>query len=152
MRTSPHAQLLHEQLASAAQRTFSGTEIVLHLTQTGTERPYAGTLEAEIVSIASEAQRMPGTTPAAGPCGSSATPGPEAAWVCAMTVWGFDPSQPAPMRPLGSDRHAGAGCVHRARLTVTSAPGAGTEVILARLSVPWAALWSRLVRRNFVPL
>jgi len=55
MRTSPHAQPLYEQLAGAAQRTFSATEIVAHLTQTGTERSYPATLEAEIVSIAGEA-------------------------------------------------------------------------------------------------
>ena len=44
MRTSPDARLLHEQLAAAAQRTFSGTEVVVHLDagRNGTPLPADG--------------------------------------------------------------------------------------------------------------
>ncbi len=97
---------------------------------------------------------MRGTTPVAGPCGSSATPGPESCvWACATMGRGFDPSQPAPTGHWGligmRERAASIG----ARLTVTSAPGAGTEVVLVLPERSgWSVLWSRLVRRNFVPL
>jgi hypothetical protein len=45
MRASPRAQPLHEQLATAAQRTFSGTEILVRFTQTeryGATRRWSG--------------------------------------------------------------------------------------------------------------
>jgi nitrate/nitrite-specific signal transduction histidine kinase len=60
---------------------------------------------------------------------------------------GFDPSQASPTGHWGligmRERAASIG----ATLTVTSAPGAGTEVVLV-LPEPsgWSVLWSRLVR------
>jgi len=154
MRTSPHAQPLYEQLAGAAQRTFSATEIVAHLTQTGTERSYPATLEAEIVSIAGEALANARNHSGCRTVWVICDSGPRELRVGVRDDGcGFDLSQQAPTGHWGligmRERAASIG----ARLTVTSAPGAGTEVVLvlperSRLSL----LWSRLVRRNFVPL
>jgi signal transduction histidine kinase len=149
MRT-PHTQLLHEQLASAAQRTCSGTEIVVHLTQTGTERAYPATLEAEIVSIAGEAM-----------ANARNHSGCRTLWVICdygsreLRVGvrddgrGFNPSRGTPVGHWGligmRERAASIG----ATLTVTSAPGAGSEVVLVlpeRSS--WSALWNRLFRSS----
>jgi signal transduction histidine kinase len=152
MRASPQPQLVYEQLTSAVQRTFSGTEIVVHLTQAGTERSYPATVEAEVVSIAGEAM-----------ANARNHSGCRTVWVICdsgsreLRVGvrddgsGFDPSQPAPAGHWGlmgmRERAASIG----ARLDVTSAPGAGTEVVLVLPQRSgWSALWSRLVRRNFI--
>jgi signal transduction histidine kinase/ligand-binding sensor domain-containing protein len=150
MRTPAHGQLLHEELASAAQRTFSGTEVVVHLTQTGTERPYPATLGAEIVSIAGEAM-----------ANARSHSGCRTVWVICdygareLRVGvrddgrGFDPSQATPTGHWGligmRERAASIG----ARLTVTSAPGAGSEVVVVLPDHSgWSVLWKRLVRRS----
>jgi signal transduction histidine kinase len=146
MRTSPYAQLLHEELASVAQRTFSGTEIVIHLTQTGAERAYPATLETEIVGIAGEAM-----------ANARNHSGCRTVWVTCrydpgelrVSVrddgQGFDCSQATPKGHWGligmRERTSSIG----ARLTVTSAPGAGTEVFLV---LPERSGWSTL--RNWV--
>ena len=137
MRASTDAGLLHDQLASAAQRTFSGTEIMVHLTQTGTERPYQGTLEAEIVSIAGEAM-----------ANARSHSGCRTVWIICdygpgeLRVGvrddgrGFDPAQATPAGHWGligmRERAVSVG----ARLTVTSAPGAGTEVAFVLPGIP----------------
>ena len=92
MRTSARGRLVYEELADSAERTFSGTEIVVHLTQTGTERSYP--VHSRRRSSASPVRRwrMRGTTPDAGPCGSSATTGPAScAWACATMGPGSTP-------------------------------------------------------------
>jgi signal transduction histidine kinase/ligand-binding sensor domain-containing protein len=148
VRTASNALLLHDQLAAAAERTFAETEIMVHLTQTGTARPYPPTAEAEIVSIAGEAMTN-----------ARRHSGCRTVWVaCAYEPselrvgvrddgCGFDPSQPSPVGHWGlvgmRERASGIG----AKLTVTSAPGAGTEVVLVLPErFGWPALWKRLVR------
>ncbi len=154
MRTRSNAGLLHDQLAGAAQRTFAETEIVIHLTQTGTARPYPPALEAELVSIAGEAMTN-----------ARRHAGCRTVWVaCAydsralsMAVrddgGGFDPKQGSPKGHWGLVGMRERASAIGARLTITSAPGAGTEVVLVLPERSrWSVLWSRLVRRNFVPL
>ncbi len=150
MRTSSDARLIHDQLASAAQRTFSETEIVVHLTETGTARPYPPTVEAEIVGIAGEAM-----------ANARRHSGCRTVWVtCSYDPrelrismrddgQGFDSSQATPVGHWGligmRERATSIG----ARLTFTSTPGAGTEVVLV---VPdrsgWPVLWRWLVRKG----
>ncbi len=114
MRTSPDAQLLHEQLEGAAQRTFSGTEIVVHLTQTGTARPYPPAVEAEIVE-----HRRRGDGKCAAPLRVSVCLGHQrlcaqrAARSRARRRTGVRPLAGAADGTLGPDRHAGAGGVGR---------------------------------------
>ncbi len=148
MRTPSNAGLLHEQLAGAAQRTFGGMDIAVHLTVTGTARPYPPTVEAEIVSIAAEAMTN-----------ARRHSGCRTVWVaCAYDArglsvsvrddgQGFDPLQTSPLGHWGlvgmRERAAAIG----ARLTVTSALGTGTEVVLVlpeRSGL--SGLWTRLVR------
>jgi signal transduction histidine kinase len=150
MRASPNPEPLHEQLAAVAERAFAGTEVVVHLTQTGTARPYPATAETEIVGIAGEAMT---NARRHADC--------RTVWVaCAYDPGelrvavrddgsGFDTSQPTPVGHWGlvgmRERVTAIG----ATLTVTSAPGAGTEVILALPDrAGWPARWKRLVRRD----
>ncbi len=148
MRTPPQPQLVHEQLASAVQRTFSGTETVVHLTQTGTERPYPATLEAEIVSIAGEALANARNHSGCRTVWVICDSGPRELRVGVRDDGrGFDRSQATPTGHWGligmRERAASIG----ATLTITSAPGAGTEVVLVLPErSAWSALWSRLVR------
>jgi signal transduction histidine kinase len=147
MRASPHAQLLHEQLAGAAERIFSGTEILVHFTQTGTARPCPPTIAAEIVGIAGEAmtnaRRHSGCRTVWVTCDYEPA---EVRVVVRDDGRGFDPSLAAPAGHWGligmRERAASVG----ARLTVTSAPGAGTQVILVLAErFGWSVLWDRLV-------
>jgi signal transduction histidine kinase len=148
MRTSSNAGLLHDQLAGAVQRTFAETEIVVHLTQTGTARPYPPTVEAEIVSIAAEAMTN-----------ARRHSGCRIVWVACVhdprelrvgvrdDGQGFDLSQGSPMGHWGLVGMRERASAIGARLTITSALGAGTEVVLV---LPerggWSVLWRRLVR------
>jgi signal transduction histidine kinase/ligand-binding sensor domain-containing protein len=148
MRTSPHAQLLHEQLASVAQRTFSETEILVHLTQTGPERPYPTTLEAEIVSIAGEALANARNHSACRTVWVICDYGPRELRVGVRDDGqGFDPSQATPVGHWGLIGMRERAASIEARLTLTSAPGAGTEVVLILPERSgWSGFWRRLVR------
>jgi signal transduction histidine kinase len=150
MRTPSNAGLLHDQLGGAAQRTFGETEIVVHLTQTGTAHPYPPAVEAELVSIASEAMTN-----------ARRHSGCRTVWVaCAydsralrMGVrddgGGFDPMQGSPKGHWGLVGMRERASAIGARLTITSAPGAGTEVVLVLPERSgWPVLWRRLVRRG----
>lgn len=148
MRTSSDARLIHDQLASTAQRTFAEAEVVVHLTETGTARPYRPTVEAEMVGIAGEAmsnaRRHSGCRTVWVTC--SYDPG-ELRVSVRDDGQGFESSQPAPTGHWGligmRERAASIG----ARLTVTSAPGSGTEMVLVLPERSgWSTLWSRLVR------
>jgi signal transduction histidine kinase/ligand-binding sensor domain-containing protein len=147
MRTSPDGQLLHEQLAGAAERIFSGTEILVHFTQTGTARPCPPTIAAEIVSIAGEAMTNARRHAACRTVWVTCDYEPaEVRVVVRDDGRGFDPSLAAPAGHWGligmRERAASVG----ARLTVTSAPGAGTQVILVLAErFGWSVLWDRLV-------
>jgi signal transduction histidine kinase len=148
MRASARGRLLHEELADSAQRTFSGTETVVHFTQTGTAVAHPPTVEAEIVSIAGEAMtnalRHSGCRTVWVLCGYEPR---ELRVVVRDDGKGFDPSQAAPAGHWGRigmrERAASVGV----SLTVTSAAGAGTEVVLVLPECSdWSVLWSRLVR------
>jgi signal transduction histidine kinase len=148
MRSPPDARLLHEQLARAAQRAFAETEIVVHLTQTGTASAYPPAVEAEIVSIAAEAMTN-----------ARRHSGCRIVWVACVhdprelrvgvrdDGQGFDLSQASPMGHWGLVGMRERASAIGARLTITSALGAGTEVVLV---LPerggWSVLWRRLVR------
>jgi signal transduction histidine kinase len=150
IRTSPDARLLHEQLAATAQRTFSGTDVVVHLEREGTARPYPPRVEAEIVGIAGEAMTN-----------ARFHSGCRTVWVTSgyerrelrVVVRddgrGFDPSHATPTGHWGligmRERAASIG----ARLILTSAPGAGTEVVIVLPErFGWSALWNRLLRSS----
>jgi signal transduction histidine kinase len=153
MRAPPEGQPLYEQLTGMAQRIFAGTEIVVHLTQTGTERLYSATREAEIVSIAGEALANARNHSGCRTVWIICDSGPKELHVGVRDDGcGFDPSQPGPAGHwglIGMRERAGS---IGARLDVTSAPGAGTEVVLVLPERSgWSVLWSRLVRRNFIP-
>jgi signal transduction histidine kinase len=131
MRASADTRLLHEQLAALAQRTFAETDIVVRLEQAGTARPIPPTVEAEIMSLAGEAmtnaRHHSGCRTVRVLCGYQ--PGELRVGV-RDDGRGFDPSQSPPTGHWGligmRERAASIG----ARLTVTSAPGAGTEVVV----------------------
>jgi signal transduction histidine kinase/ligand-binding sensor domain-containing protein len=150
MRTPPQAQLLHDELASAAQRTFSGTEVVVHLTQMGTERPYPATLGAEIVSIAGEAMANARSHSECRTVWVICDYGPRELRVGVRDDGrGFDASLQTPTGHWGligmRERAASIG----ARLSVTSAPGAGTEAVLVLPERSrWSLLWSPLRHRR----
>jgi signal transduction histidine kinase len=60
---------------------------------------------------------------------------------------GFDPSQATPAGHWGLIGMRERAASIQARLTVASAPGAGTEVVLVLPERSgWSALWRRLVR------
>jgi signal transduction histidine kinase len=150
MRSSPDARLLHDQLAAVARRTFEETDVLIHLTQSGTARPYPPMVEAEIVSIAGEAmtnaRRHSGCRTVWVACGYA--PGQLRVGV-RDDGRGFDPSQATPLGHWGligmRERAASIGV----RFTVTSTPGAGTEVVLVLPERSrWSALWSRLLRSS----
>jgi signal transduction histidine kinase len=154
MRTSARGRALHDELADSAQRTFSGTEIVVHITQTGTPVAHPPTVEAEIVSIAGEALANARNHSGCRTVWVICDSGPRELRVGVRDDGsGFDPSQPTPTGHwglIGMQERAGS---IGARLTVTSAPGAGTEVVLVLPERSgWSVWWNRLVRRNFVPL
>jgi signal transduction histidine kinase/ligand-binding sensor domain-containing protein len=150
MRASPQSQLLHEGLASAAERAFSGTEIVAHLTQTGAERHYPAPLQAEIVSIAGEAMVNARSHSGCRTVWLVCDYGPRELRVGVRDDGrGFDPSQAPPTGHWGligmRERAASIG----ATLTVTSTPNAGSEVVVVLPDRSgWSVLWKRLVRRG----
>jgi len=145
MRTAAASEtrMLHDQLASVAQRTFAGTEILIHLTQTGTERACPPALEAEIVSIAGEAmanaRRHSRCRTVWVTCGYAPR---ELRVVVRDDGRGFDPSLAAPTGHWGLIGMRERASAIGARLIVTSAPVAGTEVVLvlherSAWSLPW---------------
>jgi signal transduction histidine kinase len=148
MRISPHGRLLHEQLAEVARRTFSETDVAVHLEQAGPPRPYPPTVETEMVGIAGEAMTN-----------ARHHSGCRTMWINCRYARnalrlvvrddgrGFDPSQATPTGHWGligmRERAASIG----AELTITSVPGTGTEVVLVLPERSrWSLLWSRLVR------
>ena len=144
MRTSSPDETppLHEQLASAAQRTFAETGITARVEPVGSPRQYPPNVEAEIVGIVTEA--MANARQHAGCQKVTVT--------CSYTPRelhvrvhddgrGFDPSQGTPAGHWGlvgmRERAASIG----ARLSVTSAPAAGTDVVLVVPGGPAKWTW-----------
>jgi signal transduction histidine kinase len=122
---------LHLQLDVAAQRTFAETGITAHVEQAGSPRPCPPHVESEIVGIATEA--MANARQHAG-CQSVTITCSYAPRQLKVRVrddgQGFDLSRGAPAGHWGlvgmRERAASIG----AKLSVTSAPGSGTEVAL----------------------
>jgi signal transduction histidine kinase len=126
---------------------------VVHFTQAGTAVTQPPTVQAEIISIAGEALANARNHSGCRTVWVICDSGPRELRVGVRDDGnGFDLSQPTPTGHWGligmRERAASIG----AKLFVTSAPGAGTEVVLVLPERSgWAALWSRLIRRNFVP-
>ena len=148
MRASP-ADLppLHERLAEVAGRTFAGTEIAARVEHAGAPRPLEPAVADEIVGIAAEA--MANARKHAG-CRSVTVAcryEPRALRVSVRDDGrGFDPSRGPPEGHWGlvgmRERASSVGAV----LGVTSAPGAGTEVVLdLPLDEKRRRWWRRLV-------
>ena len=132
MRNPPdEASLLVDRLSESAYRTFAGCGIAVEVERVGTPRRYPESVEAEVVRIATEAM-------------SNAR---QHASCRRVEIWcsygrrhlqvrvrddgrGFNPHEQAPIGHWGlvgmRERSAAIG----ARLAITSAPGAGTEVLL----------------------
>ena len=144
MRTSSPDETppLHTQLANAAQRTFAETGIAARVEPVGSPRQYPPNVESEIVGIVSEA--MANARQHAGCQKVTVT--------CSYTPRelhvrihddgrGFDPSQGTPAGYWGlvgmRERATSIG----ARLSVTSAPAAGTEVVLVVPGGPGRWTW-----------
>jgi signal transduction histidine kinase/ligand-binding sensor domain-containing protein len=148
MRTgrASEARPLHDELASAAQRTFAGTEVLIHLTQTGTVRRYSSAVEAEIVSIAGEAMANARRHASCRTVWVTCDYAPEELRVVVRDDGrGFDPSRAAPTGHWGLIGMRERASATGARLGLTSAPGAGTEVILV---LPERSRWWLLWRRR----
>ena len=133
---------LHAQLVNAAQRTFAETRISARVEPVGWPRQYPPNVEVEIVGIATEA--MANARQHAGCQKVTIT--------CSYTPRelhvrihddgrGFDPSQGTPAGHWGlvgmRERAASIG----ARLSVTSAPAAGTDVVLVVPGGPAKWTW-----------
>ncbi|HEX8271464.1 MAG TPA: triple tyrosine motif-containing protein [Longimicrobiaceae bacterium] len=122
---------LHERLADAARRAFAGTAVAVRVEHTGSPRPLAPGVEAEILGIAAEALS---NARRHAECRSVAVACDYAPRELRVRVRddgrGFDPSRPPPAGHWGlagmRERAASVG----ATLAVASAPGAGTEVAL----------------------
>jgi signal transduction histidine kinase len=132
MRAAPQELLpLHERLADTARRALNGSGIALHARHAGPPRALAPRAEAEILGIVAEAV-------------TNARKHAECRTVTVTCAYaprelrvrvrddgrGFDPAAATPAGHWGligmRERAASIG----ATLTVTSAPGAGTEVVL----------------------
>jgi signal transduction histidine kinase len=141
---------LHEQLAHAAQRTFAETTIAVHVEPMGTPRQYPPTVETEIVGIATEA--MSNARLHAG-CHTVTITCSYAPRELRVRVHddgrGFNPSQGTPLGQWGlfgmRQRAASIG----AQVSVSSAPAAGTDVVLVVPGGPgrWT-WWGRPVARQ----
>jgi signal transduction histidine kinase/ligand-binding sensor domain-containing protein len=143
MRTAPNdSSPLHARLEGAAYRTFAETGIAAHVEHTGTPRPYPSVVEAEIVGIATEA--MTNAREHAGCRTVTITFSYAPRELCVRVRddgQGFDPSKATPTGHWGlvgmRERAASIG----ARLAVTSAPSAGTEVVLVLPGGPGRWTW-----------
>lgn len=143
MRTSPdELPPLHEQLANVAHRTFAETRIAARVEHVGSPRPYPPNVESEIVGIATEA--MTNARHHAGCQTVTIT--------CSYTPRelhvrvrddgrGFDPARATPAGHWGlvgmRERAASIG----AKLSVTSAERAGTDVVLVVPGGPGRWTW-----------
>ena len=133
---------LHTQLADAAHRTFEGTAIAAHVEHVGSPRQYPPNVESEIVGIATEA--MANARQHAG-CRKMTITCSYAPRELRVRLHddgrGFDPSQGTPMGHWGlvgmRERATSIG----AKLSLTSTPTAGTEVVLVVPGGPGRWTW-----------
>lgn len=150
MRNPPdEASLLVDRLSESAHRTFAGSGIAVEVERVGTPRRYPESVEAEVVHVATEA--MTNARQHAG-CQRVEISCNYARRHLQVRVRddgrGFDPHGQAPTGHWGlvgmRERAAAIG----ARLAITSAPGAGTEVFLAvpASARPWRWRWTASAR------
>jgi signal transduction histidine kinase len=133
---------LHEQLATAAHRTFAETGIAVHVEHAGSQRPYPPNVQSEIVGIATEA--MVNARHHAG-CRTVTVTCSYAPRELHVRVRddgrGFDLAQGTPAGHWGlvgmRERAASIG----ARFSVTSAATVGTEVVLVVPGGPGRWTW-----------
>ena len=150
MRTQPdESPPLHEQLADAARRTFAETGAAASVEHEGSPRPYPPAVEAEVVAIVTEAmtnaRRHAGCRTVAVTCRYA----PDALEVRVRDDGrGFNPAQPTPAGHWGmvgmQERATSIG----ATLAVTSAPGAGTDIVVVLAAGRRAARWAESVARG----
>ncbi|HYC32610.1 MAG TPA: ATP-binding protein, partial [Gemmatimonadales bacterium] len=140
---------LHERLATAAMKTFANTGIIATVEYSGEPCSFPPTVEEEIMAIAGEA--MTNAREHAGSRSVHVSCGYEAGNLRVRVRddgRGFDPST----MPTGHwgligmrERAAAIG----ARLTVSSAPGAGTDVLVVfRAESSVRRVWRRLIHRG----
>ena len=142
MRTPESLPPLHEQLAEAATRTFAGTGVAAHVEHMGVPRPYAPSVEAEILGLATQAMMNARQHAGCRTLTVTCSYAPRALHVRVRDDGrGFDPSQGTPIGHWGlvgmRERAASIG----ATLTVTSAPRSGTEVVLVVPGGPGRWTW-----------
>jgi signal transduction histidine kinase/ligand-binding sensor domain-containing protein len=143
IRTEPNDSTpLHARLESAAHRTFAETGIAAHVEHTGAPRPYPPAVEAEILGIATEA--MTNARRHAGCRTVTVTCGYAPRELCVRVRddgQGFDPSKATPTGHWGLVGMRERAATIGARLAVTSAPSAGTEVVLVLPGGPGRWTW-----------
>jgi signal transduction histidine kinase len=123
---------LHEQLATAAQRTLGEADMKVRVEHAGQPRPYPPTVETEIVGIATEAMTNARNHAGCQKMTVTCSYGPRTLEVRVRDNGrGFDASQAAPAGHWGlvgmRERAVSIG----ATLSVSSSPGTGTEVVIA---------------------
>jgi len=122
---------LHTRLASAAARAFEESGIAVRMNQAGSPRTYSSAVEMEILSIANEAMMNARRHADCQSVTISCDYAPRALRISIRDDGrGFNPNQTAPVGHWGlvgmRERATSIG----ARFSVTSAEGAGTEVVL----------------------
>ena len=122
---------LADRLCESAYRTFAGTGIAVDVERSGTPRPYPESVEAEVLRITTEAMTNARQHADCRRVEISCSYGRRHLQVRVRDDGcGFEPHQQAPTGHWGlvgmRERSAAIG----ARLAITSAPGAGTEVLL----------------------
>jgi signal transduction histidine kinase/ligand-binding sensor domain-containing protein len=132
MRTAPdHARPVDAQLAEAARRTFADTDVDARVSHTGTPRRYPAAVEAEALRIGGEALTNARKHAACRTVRVTCAYGRRALrFEVRDDGRGFDPAQAAAnghFGLVGMRERAGAIGAH---LTVESAPGRGTAVLV----------------------
>jgi signal transduction histidine kinase len=133
---------LHERLADAAARTFAGTGVATHVDHMGAPRPYAPTVEAEILGIVTQAMTNVRQHASAHNVTVTCNYAPRALQVRVRDDGrGFDASEASPAGHWGligmRERAASIG----ATLTITSSARAGTDVMLVVPGGPGRWTW-----------
>jgi ligand-binding sensor domain-containing protein len=143
VRTSPEKlPPLHEQLADAAQRTFAETSIAAHVEPMGSPRQYPPTVETEIVGIATEAMSNARQHTGCQKVTVTCSYAPRELRVRIHDDGrGFDPSQGTPLGQWGLFAMRQRAATIGAQVSVTSAPAAGTEVVLVVPGGPGRWTW-----------
>jgi signal transduction histidine kinase len=153
----PQAQVspLHEKLATAAQRTFAETPVVVDVDHTGSPRSYAPSVEAEILAIASEAMTNAHNHSA---CSTITIHCDYTSRSVRVHVrddgLGFDPESATPSGHWGLVGMRERATLIGATFSIASAPGSGTDVSIVapenNSRRPWTSwIQSRVLERRY---